>query len=614
MEPPRALRSGLKSAGAITGVTFCGQPVLISTEKRWVQGVILDAGAIDPHSEPRAPRVSAWYILIDSTYPLGSITVVPAKKDGLTATFPHQRLNRPGDDSKLWRTGALCLDTAFQQVGGRLVSQDPVGDKEGRLRWHLERALDWIRAAASIRLVLPGDPFEIPAYPVAAASRLVHEESTHSFSVWRERRPPSWGLVSFSGVIGLANAFQAQAYFRPDYRLLRSAPKYDPVIHNPRLRDERTGFWWLWPAPIVVAPWKAPETWGELRAIGRQQGIDVDQTLRQIAQRSRESATRFLLLGYAIPTHYGEPPTEIFWQAVELPRLSKYLEPPDGFRCNDAGYWERDRTSHFGSNEEIRYVVTENWHPDRMQARGRFAPHLRDCRTLIIGCGALGAAIADLLVRGGVKDLVLMDPEVLGPENLVRHPLSGYEIGKYKASALAERLATVSLNASVTAKDTALPLPKTELEKQLDPFDLILDCTASLEVLWALQQGSWSRPRYFISLSVGYRARRLFLLAHRGGSLPGQALLRCLQPTLDEERAQWELEGEVLQGAGCWSPVFPARLDDILMAAAGATKLIEELVETQLIGSRIIMMEQTGEGLFSGVRRIELDCRNADDI
>src|SRR5262249_26076909 len=107
------------------------------------------------------PRASDWHLLVEATYPWGSIEFYPAKTGGLTSTFPHQRANRPGPDGQPWRTGRLCLDTTDRILGRHGGDSEPF-DAQERLAWHVHRALAWLHAAARDQLIMPGDPFELP--------------------------------------------------------------------------------------------------------------------------------------------------------------------------------------------------------------------------------------------------------------------------------------------------------------------------------------------------------------------------------------------------------------------------------------------------------------------
>jgi|GEM_PF-1158979 len=59
----------------------------------------------------------------------------------------------------------------------------------------------------------------------------------------------------------------------------------------------------------------------------------------------------------------------------------------------------------------------------------------------IIGCGSIGSLMAEALARSGaVTKLRLIDPELLGVENVQRHYCGISDVGKHKCTAIAERL------------------------------------------------------------------------------------------------------------------------------------------------------------------------------
>ncbi|OLN27135.1 Sulfur carrier protein adenylyltransferase ThiF [Desulfovibrio sp. DV] len=60
----------------------------------------------------------------------------------------------------------------------------------------------------------------------------------------------------------------------------------------------------------------------------------------------------------------------------------------------------------------------------------------------IIGCGAVGSRIADLIVHDGIGEVILVDHDCLQVDNLYRHLLGGSYIGNYKSTALANYFKT----------------------------------------------------------------------------------------------------------------------------------------------------------------------------
>jgi hypothetical protein len=61
-------------------------------------------------------------------------------------------------------------------------------------------------------------------------------------------------------------------------------------------------------------------------------------------------------------------------------------------------------------------------------------------KVALIGCGALGAAIARLLAQAGVGDFILIDQDNLAPQNTSRHVLGQRFLGKNKAIATVKML------------------------------------------------------------------------------------------------------------------------------------------------------------------------------
>lgn len=65
---------------------------------------------------------------------------------------------------------------------------------------------------------------------------------------------------------------------------------------------------------------------------------------------------------------------------------------------------------------------------------------LANMRVIAIGCGAIGAGVVRLLGKAGVGRIDLVDPEMLGWENIRRHELGAQSIRDWKAEALASDL------------------------------------------------------------------------------------------------------------------------------------------------------------------------------
>lgn len=96
----------------------------------------------------------------------------------------------------------------------------------------------------------------------------------------------------------------------------------------------------------------------------------------------------------------------------------------------------------------------------------------------IVGCGAIGSFLADILFRSGIRNIILIDSERLKPGNLVRHWARAENVGKYKTEAVKYQLEQLGLGSSkiiaITSKVSSLA-DAIELTRH---YDLIIDATA----------------------------------------------------------------------------------------------------------------------------------------
>jgi molybdopterin-synthase adenylyltransferase len=63
-----------------------------------------------------------------------------------------------------------------------------------------------------------------------------------------------------------------------------------------------------------------------------------------------------------------------------------------------------------------------------------------DVKVLIAGCGSGGASVALQLVMSGIRNFTLIDKDILGPENVIRHVCGRRFIGQKKVDGVAEVL------------------------------------------------------------------------------------------------------------------------------------------------------------------------------
>jgi molybdopterin-synthase adenylyltransferase len=110
---------------------------------------------------------------------------------------------------------------------------------------------------------------------------------------------------------------------------------------------------------------------------------------------------------------------------------------------------------------------------------------------VLVGCGALGTALASLLVRAGVGRLRIIDRDFVEPSNLQRQTLfeeSDARDALPKAVAAERRLRAA--NSSVTIEGIVADLTPRNAEEMLGGFPLILDGTDNFETRFLLNDAA----------------------------------------------------------------------------------------------------------------------------
>ena len=91
---------------------------------------------------------------------------------------------------------------------------------------------------------------------------------------------------------------------------------------------------------------------------------------------------------------------------------------------------------------ETHPFVFERVDPASLVERGGGQATFLDRRVMLVGCGAVGSVIAELLIKAGIGHLSLVDDDVLELGNIHRNQLGAQFQGVYKVKALAHELTT----------------------------------------------------------------------------------------------------------------------------------------------------------------------------
>jgi len=133
---------------------------------------------------------------------------------------------------------------------------------------------------------------------------------------------------------------------------------------------------------------------------------------------------------------------------------------------------------------------------------------LRRRRILIAGAGSIGSQLAEALVRSGVEDLVVIDPESVGPENLSRTVYVAADVGQPKVVALPRRLQAINPAVRVAVHPGDLgDVDRSMLQRIVAGCDLVVAATDDVRAQAVLDRLSYASgvPAVFPGMYAGGR-------------------------------------------------------------------------------------------------------------
>ena len=591
IQPSDNLRAGLSSLADLPGVVTLEKPEWYPQERRWAVHLRITA---DTMADGPIPQVTDWFALVGNNYPDDSLGILPAKVGGITQTFPHQNFNGVGKPDRPWRAGKLCTWTEAAPLQRRGYDVEPA-EPARNLAWHVERAQTWLELASRNELVEAGDYYELPYVPCSDIAKAVFAESSATL----ER----WSVIANRNGAALAETLETAS---PIFAVTKFEDGKGRTVveqewgRNLDSRGNQSVAWVRSDSAPILEPYQLPASWGELRQAFKEQSIDLDRLLRPLVVRSQNHT--MLLIGFPIPERVGGPNLRMHWLALSLPDQSFMRRP--GFRNNEKGKWLAYGQTAIPDSAALQWLTTENWHRDEISVRGRLSEAAACSPTLIIGAGAVGSVLSEMLARAGVRDLTVIDPDLLEAGNLVRHTLLISDIGRAKATGVADRLTDATLHAQISGVCGAFPPGDAEHLERVRTAGVVIDTTGDDDTVAAMSRFPWGESKTFVSVSLGLHARRLFFFAAHGTSFPGKEFTERLQPWLHRETEEYDLGEMPRDGPGCWHPRHPARIDEVWMMTAAAVKLIEQTIGNPPTVSTFAVLEQQEDedGNFTGIR------------
>lgn len=217
-----------------------------------------------------------------------------------------------------------------------------------------------------------------------------------------------------------------------------------------------------------------------------------------------------------------------------------------------------------GGIEARRLHAAADTDEARSSRAGSTAPLLHEVRVAIVGVGALGSFVTDMLVRAGVRNLSLVDDDLVKPGNLIRHLVGPEAVGMPKVTAVKQHLVTrhgipasgITIQEdNVTSDDVAMEL--------LASHDLVINTSADFATTALLHVVARSTGRHLVSAAIQNdgAAYRVDILPPLDDALP-------LPATTVTAR---ESSREVFE-AGCGSPISPTPPHVAIEAAAATVR------------------------------------------
>lgn len=597
-EPPEELLAARRALDGIKGVVLLQDWQWYDSENEWVLHCQFTPDMLPTE---HLPATTEWYITSTSQYPWGAIEIYPSKKNGIAATFPHQAYNGETDSLIPWRKGKLCLDTSIRSLGRIGYDYEPYGIHE-RLAWHVQRALLWLEKASTNQLLEPGDSFEIPEFSIKKLSTVVGvSEHPRNYPKWKTCTC-RFGLTDFAQING--SMLAAVSFYTLNHEIVKTV-NWGKTITEAFNERKMLGAWVLLNETPVISPWQAPLNWGELKQVCRNQHIDILEIIKEISIHLRDGMPHIVLLGYPIPKTVGEENYQIYWQALKMRALSSGSKTANGFRTNEPGYWQRDKMKFFTNGTAIEWITTENWNKSEFNSRGQLDTIVGLKSTLLIGAGAVGSVLSEMLVRAGLEHLAIMDTDFVEMANLVRHTLNMSNLNTPKAPALSNHLNMVSPHAAIKSYSEIFPPITPETNAAIQQYEVILETTGSDSVLGNLDNYQWETSKIFISVSLGLGGKRMFIFSMYGKKFLHNEFVAGIHPWLQQEIDEYGDNELPREGVGCWHPAFPARIDDVWLHSSAAIKVIEAIISYPSEKPTLIVFEQIFEdGEFKGVQMV----------
>lgn len=309
-------------------------------------------------------------------------------------------------------------------------------------------------------------------------------------------------------------------------------------------------FFFLKDAPSKNQRWVF-DNWNEFETILPQDFLKFLHSVEKNAQKEKGKYLP-LFIGYNIND------TEIHWQVIML-EIGNF--PIYGQKVNTQWLTMID------GNRSIDWAITRNCSYKYFFGRGRLNENFTNGKILIIGIGAIGSIVARTLVRSGCAKVDFIDYDIKEPENVCRSEYLFFTGITNKTNDLINELCLISpffeptnggydyseafdffMKSHLT--DATI---KTEIEKRLNEYDVIFDCSADNDLLYVLSRLKINTT--FLNLSISNHAKQLVCAAE-------QNRYEFISTQFSGNMLKFDID-DLYSPTGCWNSTFKASYNDI---------------------------------------------------
>ena len=553
-----------------------------------------------PENGQGIPRNVVVRFALDDAFPYTPVKAFPICDE--VRGFPHQ---------DAW-SGKLCL---------KEERRAPL--TEARLVTYVEWAEEWLADAATGQLLHDGHPYELPDFSIKSGDSgasnpysglFLFHESEQFYEDWNSR-------IGSTGTVELAVRCLPTAVVATEFRagngdLVRHARFSDTYLE----KCERITGRWALIDDIRYFRHRPPQTFAELAEMFEKYGWDADAFFRGAwKDGGSDNGIAVVLIGWPVPKMVGDPPVRVHWRALVFRSHKYYCK-----KMNES--LSRKKSNAFNAWPDMKkralnplpWIDGENLATEDLHSRWQLSASLRRMCVGVIGCGAVGSLVAEILVRGGVERMHLFDGDVLRYGNLSRHTLGGWDVDRGKAVSLAVRAQNINPLAKISGHGVMIPVTgkgdmQHKAETSLDECDLYIDCSTSNGAgAWLSDKARRSRKRMAM-MFIDYRAEHLTLCV----SGRNTKCMKVEQNLYEDVRAEvTPLRKEhyfavpsdaelCIPSPGCWHPTFPAALVDIQALVACAVRELSGYIEQPELCSGLgVILKRNVSGVVAESREL----------